>query len=326
MKQYFKDFFLLLVCFPYRWLVQALPFQISCSIATLFGNIQYKVLSSHQKHRFFSYLDLVFGNKLDTREKKTILRDFYVEKQKKIVDLFILGRKDYKNYLQICSIEGLDYVDQVLSQGKGMIGLNFHFGFAHLIPPFALYKGYKKIVGFLVLQSPIEGVNPWLSQQVLNIKHSIWKERGNFQIFSSLKSLTYMVVAQYQHLRQNYIVSAAGDGALGERFILVDFFNVKLKVPLGPALLSAKTGAALVPNFVIRRKDNAHHIIFEEPIQVANEEEETLKMAVQRYIQRLEHYVSRYPAHWGYWNRMEIEGFEGGIPLIRLVTRKPFET
>jgi KDO2-lipid IV(A) lauroyltransferase len=326
MKPFFKDVLLLLVYFPYRWLVQALPFQISYLVATLLGNIQYKVLSSNQKRRFFSHLDLIFGNKLDAQQKKTILRHFYVEKQKKIVDLFILGRKDYKSYLQTCSIEGLNYVDQVLSQGKGMIGLNFHFGFAHLIPPFAIYKGYKKIVGFLVLQSPIQGVNPWVSQQVLKIKYSIWKERGNFQIFTSLKFLTHMAVAQYQHLRQNYIVSAAGDGVFGEKFILVDFFNVKLKAPLGPALLSVKTGAAMVPNFVIRRKDNAHHIIFEEPIQVEDEEEETLKMAVQRYLQRLEHYISRYPAHWNYWNRMEIEGFEGGIPLIRLVARKPFET
>lgn len=317
MKRYFKELSLLLVYFPYRGLIQILPFQISYQIATLLGNIQYFLLSPYRKRQAKVNMDLFFGDKLNTQQKKSILRRFYINKQKEFVDLFILGRKDYKRYLKTCSVEGLDYVDQVLSRGKGMLGVNFHFGSVNLSSPYAIYRGYK-IVGFLVLPAFIKGVRPWISQRIIDIKYTIWRERGNFQIFTSLKSLGSMVVTQYQYLRENYIVSAAGDGALGQKFILVDFFNVKLKAPLGPALLAAKAGTDMVPCFIIRQKDNAHHLIFKEPIPVKNEDEETLKLAVQKYIKYLEYYISKYPDHWTYWIRIEREGFENGVPVIQL--------
>jgi len=318
MNRYFKDIFLLLVYFPYRWLVQLLPFQISYQIATLLGNIHYCFLLPRQKRQFVTNIELVFGNKLNPREKKVILRRFYINQQKRLVDLFILGRKDYTKYLQACSSEGLNYIDQVIYKGKGLVGVNFHFGSVNLIAPYVIYKGYK-ITPLLVLTSYIKEASPWVSEQVMNIKSSIWKERGNFQIITSSNSLVSVVRNQYRCLSRNQIISAAGDGALGGKFTVVDFFNIKLKAPIGPAHISAKSGAAIVPCFAIRRKDNAHHFVFKEPIKVESEDEETLKRVIQEYIKHLEYYISQHPDHWRYWTRIEVEEFRNGIPVIRLV-------
>src|SRR3989304_4898220 len=171
MSRYFKDFFLLLVYFPYRWLVQTLPFQISYQIATLLGNIHYLLLAPRQKRQIAANLDLVFGNKLNPREKKNILRRFYINKQKELVDLFIMGRKDYEKYLQACSDESVSNFDRVLFQWKGAVALNFHFGSINLGAVYLIYKGYKT-TPLLVLPAYVKGASPWVSQHVLNIKYS----------------------------------------------------------------------------------------------------------------------------------------------------------
>jgi lauroyl/myristoyl acyltransferase len=252
------------------------------------------------------------------------MRRFYANKQKEYVDLFILGRKDYGKYLQGCSEEGIRHIDQVLSKGKGMIGLNFHFSSINLISAYVICKGYKA-TPILALPAYINGTSRPVSQLVLNVRDSIWRERGNFQIINSSRSLVSLVRTQYRCLSKNQLISAAGDGPLGKKFTLVDFFNVKLKVPLGPALMSAKSAADMVPNFAIRRRDNFQHFIFKEPIKVEGEDEETLKKVAQSYFKYLEYYVSQYPDQWIYWPRMEVEGVENGVPVVWLPYYRFFE-
>lgn len=317
MKAYCKDFSLWLGYFPYRWLVQISPFQVGYLLATWMGNIQCLFLPTRKKRQIATYLDLVFGPKYGAGEKKTILRRFYINKQKELVDLFILGRKDYGRYLGACSEEGRNHLDQVLSRGKGAITLSFHFGSVNLIETYLAYRGYK-IAPFLVLPGT-PGAGAGVSRRILKIRSSIWKQRGNFQIITSPTSLLSMARIQYRSLSQNQIIDSTGDGALGTRFTYVDFFNVKLRVPLGPALLAAKSGAGIVPSFAIRREDNVHHFVFKPPIYVESEEEGTLKKAIQAYISYLEHYISQHPDRWTYWTRMDVEGDENGIPKMRLI-------
>ncbi len=318
MKLHFKNLLLLLIYFPYRWLIQTLPFRISYKLATLLGNIQYLFTSSKQKHQILTNLNLIFGDKFNLQEKKTILKRFYATKHRILMDLFIMGRKDYGKYFQACKVEGLNYIDEVLSRGKGLVVVTFHFGPVNLVSAYLAYRGYK-ITPLLVLPTHLKGTSPWVSQKVLDIKSSIWKTRGNYQIITSLKSLLSLVRIQYECLKQNEIIDATGDGALGKRFILVDFFNVKLKVPLGPVLMAAKSGARIVPGFVILQKDFTQYFVFKEPIQVGGEDEETLKGVVQEYIRHLEYYISQHPDYWTHWARMEKEGFENGVPVMQVI-------
>jgi len=316
-RSFFKDLFLWLVYFPYRRLVQILPFQVSYQLATWLGHIHYLLLPARKKRQIVTHLDLVFGPKYEAGEKKTILRRFCIHKQKELVDLFILGRKDYGRYLGACSEEGRSHLDQVLSRGQGAIALGFHFGSVNRLETYLADRGYK-IAPFLVLPGT-PGAGAWVSQQVLKVRASIWKERGNFQIITSPRSLLSMARIQYRSLNQNQIIDSTGDGALGTRFTYVDFFNVKLKVPLGPVLMAAKSGAGIVPSFAIRRGDNVHHFVFKAPIYVESEDEGALKKAIREYISYLEHYISQHPDRWTYWTRMEVEGDEDGIPRIRLI-------
>lgn len=318
MKRYLRDFSFLLVYFPYRWLIQILPFQISYKIATVLGNIQYLLLPSRWKQQIATNMDLVFGNKLGSREKKPILRRFYINKQKRLVDLFILERKDRQKYLQACSEEGQSHIDKVLSWGKGVIILTFHFGSVNLITTYLTYRGYK-ITSLQVLPTHIKGASLWVSQQIQKIKSSILKKQGDFQIITSMKTQLSLIWLQYQYLSQNQLLDLSGDAALGQKFIPVDFFNVKLKVPVGPAFIAAKSGASIIPSFAIRRKDNAQHFVFREPIKVESDDEEVLRKVIQEYTNQLEYYVSQYPDYWAYWTRMEVEGFENGTPVMRLV-------
>ncbi|HWP45766.1 MAG TPA: lysophospholipid acyltransferase family protein [Candidatus Limnocylindrales bacterium] len=316
-KRYLKDFSLLLVYYPYRWLIQVLPFRIGYQIATLLGSIHYLFVPSKQKRKIIHNLDMVLGDKLNFQEKKAVVRGIYIHKQKAYTDLFIMAREDYKKYFDACSNEGISYLDQALAEGKGVVGVNFHFSSANLIATYLTYKGYK--MSPILVLTGTKGASPWISQKILDLRSSIWKERGNFQIITSSKSLVSAVINQYRSLAENRVISAAGDGPLGKKFTLVNFFNVKLKAPLGPVLMAAKSGAPIVLSFVIRREDGTHHFVFKEPIKVQQEDEEVFKGIVQNYFTQLEYYVARYPDSWLYWTRMEKERVENGVPVIQLL-------
>jgi len=48
----------------------------------------------------------------------------------------------------------------------------------------------------------------------------------------------------------------------------VDFFGRKAATATGPVILAMRTGAAILPCFIIRQPDDTHKIIFEPPFEL----------------------------------------------------------
>ena len=73
-----------------------------------------------------------------------------------------------------------------------------------------------------------------------------------------------------------------------------------MKVPTGPASFSLRTGAPIIPTFLVREPDNSYCLIFEEAIHcpVGMDREEAVRAVTQTCLEVMERTIRRYPTQW----------------------------
>jgi KDO2-lipid IV(A) lauroyltransferase len=125
------------------------------------------------------------------------------------------------------------------------------------------------------------------------------------------------VDASIRSLRNNELVFIPIDQNFGSGGVFVDFFGRKAATATGPIVMAKRTGAMIIPCFIIRQKDDSHKIIFEPPLDL--EEDKNDKDNVLKNIQRLtsviETYIRKYPAEWSWIHRRwkSRPDLEGGV-------------
>lgn len=101
-------------------------------------------------------------------------------------------------------------------------------------------------------------------------------------------------------LRRGELLAVLGDREFGHNGMLVSFCGHQVTMPRGPALLSVRTGAPLVPTFLTREGPRQFRLAFEEPCwpspTAAHQEEiERLTAASTAAIERS---VRQCPTQW----------------------------
>jgi KDO2-lipid IV(A) lauroyltransferase len=99
--------------------------------------------------------------------------------------------------------------------------------------------------------------------------------------------------------------------------VFVDFFGTKAATTPGPAVLALRTGAHLVPIFMLREGPGKHRLIVEEPIEpvrTGNQEADVIA-TTQKCADVLEKYVREYPSQW-FWVHRRWRSQPHGEPAI----------
>jgi len=104
-------------------------------------------------------------------------------------------------------------------------------------------------------------------------------------------------------LRENKLVALVADRDFGLSGLELNFLNRRAMIPKGAAVFAAKTGAGIVPTFLIRNRDDRFTMIFEEPIFAPSEdggksEEERVLSIMERYTRVIERKIREYPTQW----------------------------
>ena len=205
-----------------------------------------------------------------------------------LVDFF-RSEKITREYIgKYIKIENLHYIDEALKRGKGVIGLTAHIGNWELSAQILAQLGYK--VNAIALTHTVSKIDKLFNQQ---------REVAGVKVISVGVSVRQCFAA----LKKNEIVGILGDRDFsGENGIFVDFLGKKLLAPRGPAVLSLRTGAAIVPGFVIRDKKDQRFFTytFEKPIypQRTLDEEADIRRITESFISVIEKYILKNPEQW----------------------------
>jgi len=272
-------------------LVKFLPAGMIYGFAEKLGGVGY-FFAKRQKKIALETLVLAFGGQKSRQELEQIARACFIYVAKGGVELlFLMDRPALLK--QRVSIEGRENLEKALVKGKGAILVSAHFGNFPLMLAYLSLSGYKT-AGIM---------RPMKDEKVEEIFLGKRARMGIKTIYSQPRA--QCVNNTIQALRNNELVVIPIDQNFGSGGVFVDFFGRKAATATGPVVLAQRTGAALLPCFIVRQKDDAHKIIFEPEIELteSRDSEETVLMNIQKLTSIIESYIRKYPAEWGWFHR-----------------------
>lgn len=219
-----------------------------------------------------------------------------------------LSRKIYKNFLlnsiemsglkyitsenlvDRISIDGLEYLQTALSKGHGAIIVSGHFGLWELVPPWLSINGFE--VTIVVRKQNNAEVNSWMEE--MRQKHGPLTTDSGYSIRGILKAL-----------KKGHILALMIDQDSGKQGIFVKYLNKWASAPVGPAQISLRTGAPIVPLAMIPDYKNKHLIKVFKPIFPEDYNNNAIgqQSMSQDYTTTIERLVKNNPEQWFWLHR-----------------------
>ena len=294
-----RDLLRLAVWYPLRWLIMMLPVSWGIAVLRIMGDVHYWLSRSKKKlilSNFSVLRDNVCKNG-NQRAVKEYFRNHYIDHL--LILIFPkLGVKEVKRFIDI---QGLGHLNEALKFKKGVILVHGHFGPAHL-PLVALARlGYRmKQIGL-----PSDEGLSWIGRNVafrLRMKYEAMMPAEIIKADSSMRGA-------FRWLNDNGIIMTTGDGSGTERRLgkheVFSLFGHSVMFPLGPAILSQKTGAVILPMFITPGENGyLYKIIIEEPLVSDKSGKEAASNITSQFVRRYETYISRYPGYMHFLDRL----------------------
>jgi len=268
-----------------------LPLEIGYKLAVFCSDLHY-IFAFKDRAAVKENLKVIFPEK-SGREIRRIRIRMFRNFAKYLVDFFRFSKLNIEYIKRNIKIENIHYLDEALANGKGAITLTAHLGnwelgavvIALLGYPFwvvALPHKYKKVNNFFNFQRESKGVKV-------------------IPLGKAVKSCLNL-------LAENEIVALVGDRDFTEKGVVLDFFGRPAFFPEGPAVFSLKTGAIIVPGFMVRNEDDSFTLRFEKPIAcvATNDKNKDFIGLIRRYNGIIEDYIRKYPDQWYMFRRFWI--------------------
>lgn len=296
-RNIFKDIGRIFFWFPLRWCTRIVPFSIIYWVGGVLGNVDYILSGRKRTKRMVKNISLVFRN--DEKEASRIIRKNLQNHCRTVLEFMKYPQINTANLAKVVSFEGLEFLDAELNKGNGVILSTAHFGAKQSLQIALGHKGY-----------PINQIYYHMSRDELSFvqKNVSQKQRKKIEekIPCTFISAKGFLRSAYRCIKNNEILIIAADGIglkdyMDKSFFPFEFLGKKMLFPTGAASMAKKTGAGMIPVFVVREKTK-HRIVFESPINISGE---TNIDAVKHYVRVLEKYVRQYPALWEFWEEFE---------------------
>ena len=250
-------------------------------------------LFPRQRHAVLGNLDVAFGSSLGGAEKREIARAMADNMIKSFFECLYLASPFYDKLEGRAAITGREHLDCALARGKGVIAVSAHFGNFINLGSIMVRAGYPF---HMVLRD--SGSEP-----IARLFRLFRRKAGQQWI-----NTTPFAQCQRQILtclRGNQIVCLIADEYKRHGGVVVDFFGHPVPTAAGPALLSLRTGAALLPLFVVRQQDDTHTVMIDPPLayEPTGNRDKDVRNLTALFTGRVEHYIRMYPHQWWWLNR-----------------------
>jgi len=246
------------------------------------------------RKRIMQNLILVWGGKKKLSELRKIARDFaYHTVQMGMESIWAI--KNPQAISSRLTLQGENNLKQALSRRKGVLLLTGHLG------PFTLLASWQTDGDY-----PIAMLIRQMGDK--KVEKDFQKLRDRLGIVSIISyPRAEGVKNALRWLRQGGILAVFID----QRFktgVLVDFLGRKCHTPTGLATFAMRTGAPVIPAFIVRTGIMKYQltfgkeipVVFPQPKYDASAKDRALIENIQRFNNVLGKYVERYPEQW-FW-------------------------
>jgi len=227
----------------------------------------------------------------DMEELIKIAKGVYRNLAITVAEFFSMPSITRENLHEWVEMEGLEHYEAGMARGKGLLTIIAHFGNWELMPvTFPLFLKFPKpsYIVYRPLDSPVLDN---MVQHVRTINGHVMIPKGG-----SGKRIMEL-------LKENHAIAILSDQNAGIREgVFVDFFDRPACTSVGLAVLALRSGAPVLPMFMVRQKSGKYKLILKPLVEVSQtgDYEKDLLENTQRFTKVVEDVVREYPDQW-FW-------------------------
>jgi Kdo2-lipid IVA lauroyltransferase/acyltransferase len=208
---------------------------------------------------------------------------------------------------EMVSVAGLEHLNDALAKGNGVIVLSAHLGNFFLLGTRLALSGYPVHV---LVNQPRDGrfaqlMDEYRFQVLQTTIHARPRREALRQLAQVLRRNEIAIIIADEYRK-------TGSG------IRVPFFGRAIVARRGPVTLALRTGAAVVPAYVVRSYDNRLKLVLEPELDLIRSERDKNRITQNtvRLTEWLEKTVRSYPDQWN-WMNIHWENHPNNAPLTK---------
>ncbi len=269
----------------------ALPERVFTSFCTGLSRFCFLFFRRYRK-RIAGNLRMAFGPAGDRKQLSGIRKAVATNIGLNVAETICSATGNKDRVLSRITLHGAENIDRALAGGRGVIAVSAHMGNFMLMSAKMIQLGYS----FTMLVK--ESRHTFLADAIRVVQQ---KQGGSFIYLKPWRQALQQILGC---LKRNEIVCLLADENKRRSGTVVDFFNHPAPTAIGPAVLSLRSGAALLPVFIVRDGNGMQHIYAEphlEPDLDGTRDQKTHAIT-DAYTRVIEKYVRDYPEQWFWFN------------------------
>ena len=259
--------------------VRKLPLETALALGRFAGQCAFFI--SGRRRVAYADLKAALGNTFDEKQRWKILREHYEHLGMMFMEVLRFPSLDRAAVDRLVVMDHPERFFDAANGEKGVVFMAAHFGNWELLQIVSGILG--KPVHVLARNQKYPRLNAFLNE--LRESHGSTAVRRGMGMRDLLRGLA-----------PKELIGMLGDqDAVRTEGLILPFFGRKTTVPTGGFELAMRTGATLLPCFMVREKGPYHRFCVGEPVACAPGELET---CVRNYLKVLEDFIRRFPSHW----------------------------
>ena len=254
------------------------------------------LMSRDKRNLMSKELRLVLPSKSCAEIREIIKRSFinYCLSELEVLLYPVMNREFILKYVRI---EGKEHLDEALLDNKGVLLFQAHFGAFQMVMAGIGYNDYK-------MSQISASASMWKEEMVSWVQKRSFEVKARYEYCLPVEhiSVKSSLRPAFRALERNEIVGITVDGGLGKRVVETRFLGRKANFQRGGPELAIRTGAKIIPAFIITEKGLRHRLIIHAPIEVRKDvdKDEKVEAILKDFAGILENHVYCYPDHYAY--------------------------
>ncbi len=267
-------------------LIGLVPRKLAQRIAVLLGRVLFSVAKKHRDIAMDN-LTYAFGHEKQPEEIKKIARQVFINLVKVVFEVGWSLHLKESQFAEHFKVNGFHHMKNAYEKGKGVLALTAHFGNWELLT----------IIG-AIIKFPINIVVRPLDFKPLD--HFIFNLRTRFGGKIIPKERSIHTIIRSLH-RGEIVVLLMDQNVDWYEGVFVDFMGHRACTSKGLALLALKTGAPVIPVFMVRETSGFRTEFGPEIVTVkTGDRQKDIENNTQEYNRVIENFIRRYPDQW-FW-------------------------